>query len=152
MKIRKATLKDAALIAKINTEAQSPVDKKLKVTEFYFRKETFSLIKNKLAEFFLLDKSAFVCFNSYFPGYKLCELYYITVSKKYQKKGIGTKLLKFIETYAKKKKFRGIYLYTHPINKDAIIFYKERGYKKINEFPKYYSNGDKSLLFGKKLK
>ena len=26
------------------------------------------------------------------------------------------------------------------------------GYKKINEFPNYYSNGDKSLLFGKELK
>ncbi len=61
-------------------------------------------------------------------------------------------MLKFIESYAKKKKFRMIYLYTHPIHKIAIRIYERFGYNKINEFPNYYSNGDKSLLFGKELK
>ena len=62
-------------------------------------------------------------------------------------------LLGFIEQYAKKKKFRAIYLYTHPIRKNnAIRLYKKEGYKKINEFAGYYSNGNKALLFGKKLK
>lgn len=152
MKIRKASLKDLQIIVEINKESKDPLDPLLGITDNSFKKDAYNLIKNKKAEFFIFENKALVCFKPYFVGYKNCELYLLLVSKKHQRKGIGKKLLEFTEKYAKKKGFRAIYLYTHPIHKNAISLYKKKGYKKINEFPDYYSNGDKSLLFGKILK
>jgi len=152
MKIKKATSKDILLLIKINRESEDPLDKKLGTTDNFVKKEFYNLMKNKKAEFFIYDKKGFVCFKPYFSGYGNCEIYWLTVSKKYQGKGIGTLLLNFIKRYAKNKKFRAIYLYTSPIHKDAMKFYKKNNYKKINEFPDYYSDGSKSLLFCKKLK
>ena len=153
MKIKKAALKDIKLLVKMHRESQDPLDKILGTTNGDIKKEFYDLMKNKKAEYFLCEDKGLICFKPDFPGYRNCEVYWLVVSKKYQRKGIGTILLKFIEKYAKKKKFRAIYLYTHPIRENnAIKLYKKEGYKKINEFPNYYSNGDKSLLFGKRLK
>ena len=152
MKIRKATLKDLNLIVKINRESENEVDKLTNTKDSDIRMEIYYLMKNNKAEYFILGAKGFIAIKQDFAGYKNCELYYLMVSKKFQGKGVGTKLIKFIENYAKKKNFRAIYIYTHPIHKKAIRLYKKNNYKKINEFPDYYSNGDKSNLFSKKLK
>ena len=152
MKIRKAALKDLNLIVKINRDSQDPLDKIIGITDQDMKNMCSNLLKYKKAEFYVYKNIALACFKQDFVGYKNCELFLLLVSKKYQNKGIGTKLLKFIENHAKKRKFRAIYIYTHPIHTVAIRLYRKNGYKKINEFPNYYSNGDKSLLFGKKLK
>jgi ribosomal protein S18 acetylase RimI-like enzyme len=80
----------------------------------------------------------YVTLKPFFPGYKHCEVYWLAVKKKYQGQGIGKKLMKFIEQYAKKKGFRKVCLYT---GKDIIKtrgFYEKIGYKFINEFSGYY--------------
>ena len=46
----------------------------------------------------------YVTLKPFFPGYKHCEVYWLAVKKKYQGKGIGSKLMEFIEKYAKKNK------------------------------------------------
>ena len=152
MKIKKATLREIPLLVKINRESDDVVDKKLSLTDDYLKKEFENLIKNYYFEFFIYDNKGLIAFNPKFSGYNNCEVYWLVVSKRSQGKGIGTKLMKFVENYAKKKKFCGIYLYTHPIRKNTLHFYKKLGYKKINEFPNYYSNSDASFLFGKRLK
>ena len=152
MKIRKATVKDAALIARINTLAEDPIDKIIGVNESWVRNHFKKIIKNKEADVFIFENKGVIALKKEFPGYNNCELYWLTVDKNYRRKGIAKKLVKFVESYAKKLKFRGIYLYTHPIHKTAIKFYGKLGFKKINVFPNYYSNGDKSILFGKMLK
>ena len=94
----------------------------------------------------------YVSLKPFFPGHKHCEVYWLAVKKKYQKQGIGKKLMKYIENYAKKKGFRKICLYTGKNMKSVIKFYKKIGYKKINEFPDYYgySTGNTTaVLFGK---
>ena len=109
------------------------------------------LIKENKVEFFLYGKEGVFGIKKDFPGYNHLELFWLTVTLNSQNKGIGTKLVNYAESYARNLNFRAIYLYTHPIHKKAINFYKNLGYKKINEFPNYYSNGDKSLLLGKGL-
>ena len=62
--------------------------------------------------------------------------------------------MKYAEEWARKKGFRKICLYTDETNKKARGFYKHLGYKKINEFPEYYSfeKDNTAVLYGKKLK
>lgn len=152
MKIRKATVKNAALIARINSLSGDPVDKILGIKESWIRNSFKKSLHDKRFEAFLFEDKGVAVLKKDFSGFNNCELDWLTVDKKYQGKGIGKKLVNFVEARARKLKFRGIYTYTHPIHKPAMKFYKKLGFKKINEFPDYYSNGDKSILFGKLLK
>ena len=153
MKIRKATLKDCKVIVEIDLQSDDPFYKVFPIKskkDFvkYFKK----ILKQNNVEFYLYEDKGIIGVKKDFPGYKHLELFWISVKAKYQNRGIGKKLIKFVESYAKKHNYRAVYLYTHPIHKKAIKLYKKIGYKKINEFPNYYSNGDRSLLFGKKLR
>ena len=72
-----------------------------------------------------------------------------------QGQGIGSKLMNFIENYAKKKGFRKLYLYT---GEDMILtqkFYTKNGYEIINKFKEYYGykkGNTTAVLLCKKLK
>lgn len=151
MKIRKASIKDCSLMAQINISSNDPLNKIFPMN----RSQLSNFFKKKIkegVEFFIYEDKGVIGFIREFPGYKNSEIYWLTVDEKYQNKGIGRRIVRYVEKYAQKKGSRTIYLYTHPIHKKAIRFYSGIGYKKINEFPNYYSNGDKSILFGKKLK
>ncbi len=89
----------------------------------------------------------------FFPGYRHCELYWLAVRKRFQGRGIGTKLLRFIEDYARKGGFRKIFLYTNKAMKRARKFYESRGYRFVNEFPGYYNykRNNTAVLYAKKL-
>lgn len=96
----------------------------------------------------------YVTLIPYFPGYKHCEVYWLAVRKKYQGRGIGSKLMGFIESYAKKKGFRKVFLYTGEEMERTRKFYEHRGYRTINEFPFYYGyeqGNTTAVLYGKKL-
>ena len=96
----------------------------------------------------------YVTLKPFFPGYKHCEVYWLAVKKKYQGHGIGTKLMQFIEAYAKKKGFRKVCVYTGKDMKQTQKFYKKIGYKYINEFKGYfgYSSGNTTaVLYMKEL-
>lgn len=83
--------------------------------------------------------NGYVTLKPFFPGYKHCEVYWLAVRKSSQGKGIGTKLMKFIEDYAKRKGFRKVCVYTNKTMGKTRKFYEKSGYKLINEFPRYYS-------------
>ncbi len=74
------------------------------------------------------------------------------IRKGYINKGIGTKLIKFIEDYARKKGIRKIILYSTPY---AISFYKKLGYQKSKKQSKKLRVGNviiKQTKMEKKLK
>lgn len=98
---------------------------------------------NKGHEFFFGYKQGnelvgYITLKPFFPGYKHCEVYWLAVKKKCQGQGIGTKLIRFIEKYAKKNGFRKICLYTGQNMRLTRKFYEKIGYKSVNEFPGYY--------------
>ena len=73
---------------------------------------------------------------------KSCEIEYFVVSKKYQSKGIGKKLIKISEKIAKIKKLQKIYTKTYNeklakyyINKKKAFLYK---FFKISNYKYYY--------------
>lgn len=96
----------------------------------------------------------YVTLKLFFPGYKHCEVCWLAVKKKCQGQGIGTKLMIFIEKYAKKNSFRKVCLYTGQNMKLARKFYEKIGYKLINEFSGYYGypiGNTTAVLYAKSL-
>jgi ribosomal protein S18 acetylase RimI-like enzyme len=96
----------------------------------------------------------YITLKPFFPGYKHCEVYWLAVKKEYQCSGIGTKLMKFIEKYARKNGFRKVCLYTGKDMKLTRRFYEKLGYKLINEFPGYYgypTGNTTAVLYAKTL-
>ena len=97
---------------------------------------------------------AYIGFRPSFPGHNHCEVHWIGVKKAYQGRGIGTKLMKFIEQYAMTHGCRKICLYTGKTMRKARHFYEKLGYRQICEFPDYYgySRGNTTaVLYCKKL-
>jgi len=100
------------------------------------------------------DLVGYVTLKPFFPGYKHCEVYWLAVKKKCQGQGLGTKLMKFIEKYAKKNGFRKVFLYTGQNMKLTRNFYVKNGYKLVNEFPGYYgypTGNTTAVLYAKPL-
>ncbi len=96
----------------------------------------------------------YVTLKPFFPGHKHCEVYWLAVKKKCQGQGIGKKLMKFIEKYAKKNGFRKVCLYTGKNMKLTRKFYEKIGYKLVNEFPGYYgypTGNTTAVLYAKSL-
>ena len=123
MRIRKAKLKDAEEISKLRIENIKNI-----VSKSYGKKWTNKLlgwnsiehtrnhIKNKNV-FCMVEKNKIIgCVD--LDGEKLGGLY---IKSNLVNKGIGKKLLLFIEDYAKKKNLKRLYLFS---TKNALTFYK----------------------------
>lgn len=65
-------------------------------------------------------------------------------------KGVGTKILSYLEMQAKKLGYSAIWLETRLINENAVSFYKKKGYCKILNYGKYSGNAE-AICFEKKL-
>ena len=67
-----------------------------------------------------------------------CEILSIAVSESDQGKGIGKKILSFVEEKLKKDKYNKLSLTTDFYNnEDVLNFYKKNGYKVLSEFYTY---------------
>jgi len=76
---------------------------------------------------------------------------YLYIDPKIRGKGIGTKLLKHIEAYAKNKKFVGVRIDTGIENKKVIALYKRLGYKKTGQVKNYFTNSGEQYFLWKKI-
>ena len=65
------------------------------------------------------------CFKDLF----YCDLHYIQILPEYRGKGIGVKLMKKTQQWAKKQKCKEIRLGTAVTNKEALALYHKCGYK-----------------------
>lgn len=136
MRISKATNKDLDSCAKISH-----------IREFSFAyNATDGQVKKYLNEFlkngiFLIAKE-----NSKLLGFAVAEFTLgkfiwidaIIVGKKYRRMGIGKKLFKIIESEARKKGYRDIYLVVPEFNKNSIKFYESLNMKKGNKCIEFY--------------
>lgn len=67
-----------------------------------------------------------------------CHITSFAVDKKFRRSGIGTKLIKSLETLCKKDKLDNLTLYVHDENKGAITFYESFGFSKSSIKKDYY--------------
>jgi len=73
----------------------------------------------------------------YVPGINITGL---VVSHEFRKKGIGKKLLNYVEEYAKSKSLSFVRLNSGIQRKDAHSFYKNNGYDNIKEQIRFIKN------------
>jgi len=155
-KIIRLNRSSLAQLARVDMESEHWLEKNLKLAKH--KKVLIQRFNEKYELFFGFKEDGvlkgYVTLKPFFPGHKHCEIYWLAVSKKYQGQGIGTKLMRFIEGYAKRKGFGKACLYTNKDCRDARGFYEKLGYKLINEFPGYYGypKHATAVLYGKKLK
>lgn len=157
-KIIRLNKKHWASLAQVDYESEHQGNKEHGISKSHMKKEILERFKKKQEVFFGYKKDneiiGYVTLKPFFPGYKHCEVYWLTVEKKFQGQGIGRKLMKFIEQYAKKKGFRKICLYTGKNMTKTQEFYKKIGYKFVNEFPEYYgylTGNTTAVLYAKNL-
>jgi GNAT superfamily N-acetyltransferase len=111
---------------------------KLKKSIEQNRKDLFAAFdKNKIVGIFETEK----------PFMGVCFAVWLMVDKKYQSKGIGTKLIEAFENNAIKLGAHSTYLYTDNKNLD---FYKNRGYEFVGVHKKAWLGYD-HYYFGKQI-
>ncbi|MGE0792951.1 MAG: GNAT family N-acetyltransferase [Candidatus Woesearchaeota archaeon] len=144
-KIIKLNKKYLDQLAEVDFSCEHPNDTQRKLTKVKMKKYISERFDKKQEIFFGYKINSeivgYATLKLFFPGYKHCELYWLAVKKKFQKQGIGKKLMEFVESFAKKKGFRKVCLYTDEDMIGAQKFYKKCGYKLINKFPNYYGFG-----------
>ena len=138
MKIRKATIKDVDTLEEIDFLSEHPMDVQRKLSKAKMKNYITKRLNEGKEEFYICEKYGYITLKRDFPGHKHCEIYWIAVKKQEQGKGIGGKMVTFIEKYARKLGFRKVCVYTGKVMKEAQNFYRKFGYKKVNEFPDYY--------------
>lgn len=156
-KIIQLSRKDINDLADIDYDSGHQCDRKNKTSKLYMKKELLERFDECRELFFGYKENktliGYVTIKPFFPGHKHCEVYWLAVRKAYQGKGIGTKLMEFIESYAKKKGFRAVYVYTNKTMSKTREFYEKLGYKLVNEFPNYYGykRNNTAVLYGKSI-
>jgi GNAT superfamily N-acetyltransferase len=81
------------------------------------------------------------------------DLYWIVVAPSFQRKGVGSKLLAYLEEVAKGMNGRMILAETSsiPSYDKTLTFYARKGFKEVARVLDYYSPGNDRITFCKKL-
>jgi ribosomal protein S18 acetylase RimI-like enzyme len=141
-KIIRLSKRSLSQLADIDKESEHQEDQKNKFSKAQMRKELIERFRKNEEIFFGFKEDGvlegYATLKPFFPGYKHCEIYWLAVRKSSQGRGIGTQLMKFVESFAKKKGFRAVFVYTNKKMLKTQKFYKKLGYKLVNEFPGYY--------------
>ncbi|MBR4496863.1 MAG: ribosomal protein S18-alanine N-acetyltransferase [Acholeplasmatales bacterium] len=111
-----------------------------------------SSLENEMAYFFVLEENEKILgyISTMFDG-QIVEILNFCVDNNYQHKGLGTKILAFIDNYFIKLNAESIILEVRDKNINAIKIYEKFGFKKIHVRKNYYSNGDDALILNKKM-
>jgi N-acetylglutamate synthase-like GNAT family acetyltransferase len=150
--IREANVNDIETIAQINTNVWKTNYKGI-IDDDYLKKRTVEEFMKKEKETNLIEdnnKNTFVCeennvIKGFIIGYKIdkkrdCEIMALYVDVKYQRKGIGTKLIEYMKRYYKENECKKMTIWTLR-NLENNTFYRKLG-GEIKE--------EKELNFGNK--
>lgn len=154
--IRKLRTRDLKHIRKIMVEGKvfSRTDKKdlYKSIENYHKKRD----EEELVTYVASLDGRVVGFVSYGKelGEGTYEIFIISVDKKYQGRGIGTRLVRFAEKNIRQKKARVIYISTSSTKAylPARKLYLGAGYRKAATVKDYFTDGDSMIIFSKRIR
>jgi ribosomal protein S18 acetylase RimI-like enzyme len=97
--------------------------------------------------------AGYICFGP-IPMTEGCfDLYWIAVDEKVARKGIGGKLLQFMEEFIGRRQARRIYLDTSSTSpyEPARSFYLKHGFELVSVLEDYYRVGDHKMIFMKEM-
>jgi ribosomal-protein-alanine N-acetyltransferase len=75
----------------------------------------------------------------------------ITVKEKFRRKGLGSRLMKYIIDISSAMKIKKMFLEVRASNCPALSLYEKFGFKKIEVRKKYYSNSNDAVIMAKTL-
>ncbi len=111
-----------------------------------------SSLDNEMAYFFVLEENEKILgyISTMFDG-EIVEILNFAVDKSYQHKGLGSKILAYIDNYFYSLNAKSMILEVRNNNISAIKIYEKFGFKQIHIRKNYYSNGDDALILEHKL-
>ncbi len=142
MKFRKAVIIDAEKIGEIEYLGEY----KWRLSKEAEIKIARNNLKRKNSETYMLEKNKKrIAYFTISIKKKLCRLDFLSVIKMYQRKGIGSLLMRKIISIAKNKKYKKIKLTVWSKNFSAIGLYNKFGFYVISIKKRNYPNGDDKL-------
>jgi len=113
------------------------------------RKEYYIFCANDGAD----NLIGYICFGPIPLTDNCYDLYWIAVDKRFARKGIGGKLLGFMEEFVIRKGARHIYVDTSstPPSEPARSFYEKHGYHVGCVLNDFYREGDHKMIFMKEV-
>lgn len=129
------------MIREFKFEDLDEVNKLLQQLEYKLEEKSFD---NDFLKVLVYEESEIEGVLIYQDLIDIITIDYIVVNDKSRKKGIGTKLLKYIED--KYKNINNITLEVRESNINAINFYKSNGFKEVTKRKHYYKNEDGILM------
>jgi len=97
--------------------------------------------------------AGYICFGPV-PMTEGCyDLYWIAVDEKFARKGVGGKLIGFMEEFVIRKGARRIYVDSSstPPSEAARSFYEKNGYHVVCVLNDFYRDGDHKMIFMKEV-
>jgi ribosomal-protein-alanine N-acetyltransferase len=128
MKIRKAKESDKKRILELLNNSGNTGNDEL----HYEDNHVMEYIKGKAFETFVCEidgKIAGVVMANIFPIAKYAEMYNIAIDENYRRKGIGLKLMDFLEDHLKRLGISIVYGYVNEDNKPSKNLVKKTGYE-----------------------
>jgi ribosomal-protein-alanine N-acetyltransferase len=83
-----------------------------------------------------------------FQNLSIKDLY---VDKDFRRKGIGQKLIRYIERYARRENYKGLRVDANTENEQAHEFYKEMGFERVGKVRNYGVIGETQVFFWKRV-
>ena len=97
--------------------------------------------------------AGYICFGP-IPMTAYCyDLYWIAVDQQFSKKGVGSRLVEFMETSIRRNNGKHIYVDTSstPAYAPARSFYEKHGYRPVCTLNDFFKKGDHKIIFRKEL-
>jgi len=97
--------------------------------------------------------AGYICFGPVPMDDDCYDLYWVAVDEKFSRKGIGEKLLGFMEECVSRERARCIYVETSSTApyQAARSFYEKHGYQLVCSLKDFYREGDHKMIFMKKV-
>ena len=158
MKIRKLTEDDIGKIVAIIHDVMGPGDAKKALQDMKISLDMKTATPYKFEEFYVVEvdgeivAAGGIWAMKYDPD--IARLDWFAVPKKYQRKGFGTILMKFLETQLKKRKIKLILAETSNGKEytAAINFYTKNGFNPLAHIANYWEDKSGLIYFMKRLK
>ena len=97
--------------------------------------------------------AGYICFGP-IPMTAYCyDLYWIAVDQRFSKKGVGSRLVEFMEADIRRNNGKYIYVDTSSTiaYAPARSFYEKHGYRPVCTLNDFFKNGDHKIIFRKEL-
>lgn len=106
-------------------------------------------ISNRFSRFYIAhysESKQIIGYIIYWIIEDLIEIHHIAVKNEFQRRGVGSTLIRFLLADARKKKVKQIFLEVRQSNSVAIQFYDKFGFKQVRRRKKYYRNPEEDAL------